>query len=46
MTIVKESEIPSLVEGIEEIVGDLDTHSGAMVYAVDISFMKSSLEVL
>jgi PTS system nitrogen regulatory IIA component len=46
MTVVKESEIPRLVEGMEEIMGDLDTHSGAMVMALDIAYMKGSLEVL
>ncbi len=46
MTVVKESETARLVEGIEEIMGDLDTHSGAMVMALDIAFMKGSLEAL
>jgi hypothetical protein len=45
-TIVEESEIPALVEGIEEIIGDLDTHTGAFVYATDVDFMKGSLEVM
>jgi len=43
-TIVEESEIPALVEGIEEIIGDLDTHTGAYLYAVDVDFLKGSLE--
>jgi mannitol/fructose-specific phosphotransferase system IIA component (Ntr-type) len=43
-TIVEESEIPALVEGIEEILGDLDTHTGAFVYTTDVDFMKGSLE--
>lgn len=45
-TVVEESEIPGLVEGIEEILGDLDTHTGAFVYATDVDFMKGSLEVM
>lgn len=45
-TVVEESEIPALVEGIEEILGDLDTHTGAFVYTTDIDFMKGSLEVM
>ena len=45
-TIVEESEIPALVEGIEEILGDLDTHTGAFVYTTDVDFMKGSLEVM
>jgi mannitol/fructose-specific phosphotransferase system IIA component (Ntr-type) len=44
--VVEESEIPALVEGIEEILGDLDTHTGAFVYATDVDFMKGSLEVM
>ncbi|MFC1529042.1 PTS sugar transporter subunit IIA [Candidatus Latescibacterota bacterium] len=45
MTLVHESEISGLVEGIEEIIGDLDKHSGAMVMALDVSFMKGTLEI-
>ena len=44
--VVREGEVASLVAGIEEIMGDLDSHSGAAVYTVDISFMKGSLEAL
>ena len=33
------------VEGIEEIIGDLDKHSGAMVMALDVPFMKGTLEI-
>ena len=46
MTVIDEREIPTLVEEIEEIMGDLDSHSGAMILAFDISFSKGSLEVL
>ena len=45
-TIVEESEIPALVEGIEEILGDLDTHTGAYVYTMDVDFLKGSLEAI
>jgi PTS system nitrogen regulatory IIA component len=44
--VVEESEVPALVEGIEDILGDLDTHAGAVIYTTDISFLKGSLEVL
>ncbi len=44
-TIVEEGEIPALVEGIEGIIGDLDTHTGAFIYTTDVDFMKGSLEV-
>jgi PTS system nitrogen regulatory IIA component len=44
--LVEESEIPALVEGVEEILGDLDTHAGAVIYSTDVSFVKGSLEVM
>jgi len=46
MAIVHEDEIPTLVRDIEEILGDLDTHTGAMICALDIFFTKGTLEVL
>lgn len=46
MTIVPENEIPPLVEGIEDVMGDLDTHSGAALFTLDISFMKGSIEAI
>ena len=45
MTIVSESEVSGIVEGIEEIMGDLDTHTGAMVIALDVFLMKGTMEV-
>ena len=45
MTLVHESEISGIVEGIEEIIGDLDKHSGAMLMALDVPFMKGTLEI-
>ena len=45
-TVVEESEIPALVEGIEEILGDLDTHTGAFIYTTAVDFIKGSLEVM
>ncbi len=44
--IVAENQIPAIVEGLERILGDLDAHSGAAVYATDISFLKGSLETI
>ena len=46
MAVIDEEEIASLVEEIEEVMGDLDTHTGAMILALDISFTKGSLEIL
>ena len=45
MTKLAEEEISPLIYAIEEIMGDLDTHSGALVLAVDVFFSKGSLEV-
>jgi len=45
LTILAEEEINPLIYAIEEIMGDLDTHSGALVLAVDVIFSKGSLEV-
>ncbi len=44
--LVEEGEVAALVEGIEDILGDLDTHAGAVVYTTDVSFVKGSLEVM
>jgi PTS system nitrogen regulatory IIA component len=44
--IIEESEIPALVEGVEGILGDLDTHTGAVIYTTDVDFMKGSLEIM
>jgi len=45
MAIVDESDVSCIVEGVEEIMGDLDTHTGATVIALDIFFMKGTMEV-
>ena len=45
MTTVKESEVHGIVEEIEEVMGELDSHTGAMVMALDIFFMKGSMEL-
>ena len=43
-TVVHENEVAGLIERVEDIVGDLNTHSGVMVYTTDLSFQKGSLE--
>ncbi len=45
-TIVDENKIPAIVNGLEGIMGDLDAHSGAMVYVTDVSFSKGSFETV
>lgn len=43
MVAVNEKEIPLLVKGIEEVMGDLDTHTGVQVMALDIGFIKGAI---
>lgn len=44
--VVDKRLIPPFVEEIESILGDLDKHSGAMVLALDLFYMKGTFEVL
>ncbi len=46
LAVVDETAIAPLVEDIEQILGDLDTHTGAMVLALDTYFIKGTLEVI
>lgn len=46
MAVVPEEEVRSIIEEIEEITGNLDTHTGAMVIALDLYFKKGSLEII
>lgn len=43
-TVIHEDEISMIMDGIEEITGDLDCHSGAMVMVMDLFMVKGSLE--
>jgi PTS system nitrogen regulatory IIA component len=43
-TVIHEDEISMILEGIEEITGDLDSHTGAMVMVLDLFMVKGSLE--
>lgn len=45
MVIVRESQIHFIINEIEEIMGDLDAHSGAMVLAVDTFLIKGTMEL-
>jgi nitrogen PTS system EIIA component len=42
-TVIHEDEISMIIDGIEEITGDLDSHSGAMVMVIDLFMVKGSL---
>ena len=45
MVTVYEDMVEELVRGIEDIVGDLDKHTGAMVVVLEPFFMKGTLEL-
>jgi len=45
MTVVA-SELDDLVTGVEEITGDLNTHTGAMLIALDMLYYKGTMESL
>ncbi|AKJ63450.1 PTS sugar transporter subunit IIA [Kiritimatiella glycovorans] len=42
--LVPDEQLPRLIQSIEEITGDMESHSGAMALALDISMLKGSLE--
>lgn len=43
MAIIPGGDFDRLVAEIEEITGDLDTHAGAVLLAVDLAFSKGLL---
>jgi mannitol/fructose-specific phosphotransferase system IIA component (Ntr-type) len=46
IAVIDSERVVPLVEGIEAIMGDLSKHTGAMVLALDIFYMKGTLEVI
>jgi PTS system nitrogen regulatory IIA component len=46
LSVVDQDLIPRIVEGIEAILGDLNKHAGVMIMALDIHYMKGTLDVL
>ncbi len=46
MTLVPEDKMDDLIEGIEEITGDLDKKQGAMIIVTDISFFKGTMKMM
>jgi len=44
MALLPESEIKDITNAIEEVMGDLDKHSGALIMALDVSYFKGTLE--
>jgi len=43
---VPESKVKRLVQGIEDITGDLDKTQGAMIMILDIAFSKGSMKMM
>ncbi|NCC51835.1 MAG: PTS sugar transporter subunit IIA [Spartobacteria bacterium] len=43
-SIVHEDQVARVIDSIEEITGDMDTHTGAMALVLDIAMMKGSLQ--
>jgi len=43
MVAVNEEEIPALIQDIEEIMGDLDKHTGIQVMSLDVEFIKGAI---
>ena len=46
LSIVDEDMLETVVSGIEDIIGDLDKRSGAILFSLDVSFSKGSMENL
>jgi PTS system nitrogen regulatory IIA component len=46
LALVPEDRVQEMVDGIEEITGDLDKKQGAMVMALDVPFYKGTMRML
>lgn len=46
LTMIPEDREKDILEGIEEITGDLDKKQGAMIITMDVSFYKGSMKML
>lgn len=46
MTLVPEHKIDDIIQGIEDITGDLDKKQGAMIIVTDISFFKGTMKMM
>jgi len=44
IALLPESEIKDITNAIEEVMGDLNKHTGALIMALDVSFFKGTLE--
>ncbi|MEA1910224.1 MAG: PTS sugar transporter subunit IIA [Spirochaetota bacterium] len=46
MTLIPEDKLDDVIEGIEEITGDLDKKQGAMIIVTDISYFKGTMKMM
>lgn len=46
MVMIPEEKLDDVIEGIEEITGDLDKKQGAMIIASDVSFHKGTMKMM
>lgn len=46
MALVPENDIDEVIDGIEQITGDLDKKEGAMIFTTDVSFYKGTMRMM
>ncbi|MFP4362635.1 MAG: PTS sugar transporter subunit IIA [Spirochaetia bacterium] len=46
LSLVPETKVKALIEGIEEITGDMDKRQGAMVFTMDVDFYKGTMKMM
>lgn len=46
LTLVSEGHEKRIIDGIEQITGDLDTKQGAMILSLDVSFSKGTMNMI
>ena len=46
MTLIPEEKLDDIIEGIEDITGDLDKKQGALLIVTDISFFKGTMKMM
>jgi nitrogen PTS system EIIA component len=46
MTLIPEEKLDDIIEGIEDITGDLDKKQGAMIIVTDISYFKGTMKMM
>jgi hypothetical protein len=44
MAVLPETMIKEITQSIEDVMGDLDKHTGALIMALDVPFVKGTLE--